>query len=231
MSKLIKKMTGFKATDANMKCRGFQFELGVWYEHDGELDLCGSGFHFCKHPSGPRSYYTGESDRVFEVECEDVLDIPPTPGADCKLVCRKIRLVREVVCTDGRSNAGYGNTGDCNTGDCNTGDWNTGDWNTGDWNTGYCNTGDWNTGGWNACSFSAGFFCQEDPKVVSFDTQTSLTRNEFLLRFPESYELGGLLQQDDPIAFDRFKNIPGITPEKLNGLHNKFIQSRKDKNE
>lgn len=73
---------GYKATNADMSCNRFQFELGVWYEHEGELELCKSGFHFCKHPSGVWAYYPGEGTRVFKCEAEGVLDVTPQPGAD-----------------------------------------------------------------------------------------------------------------------------------------------------
>ena len=147
-------MTGYKATNADMICSGVgangkrfsqQYELGKWYECEGELELCKNGFHFCVHPSGVWSYYPGENTRVFVVEAEDVLDTPYEPGAALKKVARRIRLVREITVT-GDSNTGYSNTGDRNTGDSNTGYRNTGYGNTGDSNTGYSNTGYRNTG-------------------------------------------------------------------------------------
>ena len=57
MVKLIEKMKGYKATDKEMKCRGFQFELDKWHEHSGDIELCNSGFHFCVYPSGVYCYY------------------------------------------------------------------------------------------------------------------------------------------------------------------------------
>ena len=47
-------MNGYKATDKDMKCQGFQFELGKWYEipEEHELVLCKVGFHFCQQPIG-----------------------------------------------------------------------------------------------------------------------------------------------------------------------------------
>jgi len=172
--KIIK---GYKATDDDMKCRGFQFELDVWYEHQGELSLCNSGFHFCEYPSGPWCYYG--NGRLFHVEAKEVL-VSTGPGADLKHVARFIRLVSEIK-IDGNRNTGNRNTGNWNTGDRNTGDWNTGnrntgdrntgnrntgnrntgDWNTGngntgDWNTGDRNTGDWNTGDWNTGDWNTG---------------------------------------------------------------------------
>ena len=38
--KYIDRMTGYKATDANMVCKGSKFELGVWYEIEGDIALC-----------------------------------------------------------------------------------------------------------------------------------------------------------------------------------------------
>ena len=67
-------MTGYKATDKDMRCRGFQFELGKWFEHEGELVECQGGFHFCEQPSGPWAYYQDPGTRIFKVECEGVLE-------------------------------------------------------------------------------------------------------------------------------------------------------------
>ena len=138
--KTIARMTGYKATDADMKCRDFEFEIGKWYEVEGELEMCANGFHFCQQPSGPWAYYTQKGTRVWKIEAEEVLDLPFAPGADYKYVARRIRFVVEVIAT------GYSNTGDSNTGYSNTGNSNTGNSNTGNSNTGYSNTGDRNTG-------------------------------------------------------------------------------------
>ena len=62
------KMTGYKATDENMACKGHKFKLGEWAEIDGEIDLCASGFHFCVHPSGPWAYYYEAGTRI-SVRC------------------------------------------------------------------------------------------------------------------------------------------------------------------
>ena len=148
-------MTGYKATDKDMKCRGFQFELGKWFEHEGELVECQSGFHFCEQPSGPWAYYQDPGTRIFKVECEGVLEKPFAPGADAKRVCKRIRFVEEINVT-GNSNTGDRNTGYCNTGDRNTGNRNTGNRNTGNWNTGNCNTGNCNTGNWNTGDSNTG---------------------------------------------------------------------------
>jgi hypothetical protein len=278
--KLIPSLLGYKATDANMRCRGFQFELGVWYEVDGDLSLCHHGFHFCDHPSGPWAYYSEPGTRVFTCEAEDVLDLPVEPGADHKRVARRIRLVAEII-PDGNGNTGSWNTGDWNTGSWNTGDWNTGngntgngntgDWNTGSWNTGSWNTGDWNTGSWNTgdwntgngntgdwntgngntgdwntgngntgdwntgngntgngntTDYSTGFFCAKPQTVKCFDVDTTLTRDAFIDAYPLYYDLCLALTASDPIDFERFKSLPGITKAKLKALHEKHIAKR-----
>jgi len=213
-------MKGYKATDKDMKCRGYQFELGKWHEHEGSIIMCEAGFHFCDQPSGPWCYYLEPDTRIFEVEAEDILDTPIEPGAENKRVCKRIKLVREIT---------PGLTGDdkSNTGDSNTGHWNTGDSNTGYWNTGNRNTGYRNTGHWNATNLSCGFFCVVEPKVISFDEQTDLSREEYLGKYPEAYQLGDALMSDEPIDFEPYKNIPNITPEKLLALHEKFRAARK----
>ena len=216
-------MTGYKATDKDMKCRGFQFELGKWFEHEGELVECQSGFHFCEQPSGPWAYYPDPGTRIFKVECEGVLEKPFAPGADAKRVCKRIRFVEEINAT-GNCNTGNSNTGDRNTGDSNTGYKNTGARNTGDWNT-----GDRNTGDWNATDRSNGFFCIHEPKVCSFDFQTELTYEQFLESFPESFDLGSELHQPFEIDFAKYARIPGITPEKLKELHRKHLAAKESK--
>ena len=225
-------MTGYKATNADMTCTPngvkFQFELGKWYEVS-EVELCKKGFHFCVHPSGPYNFYSNPGVRIFKVEAEQVLKVPIEAGADFKLVAKRIRLVEEI--TPGKkgndkSNTGHRNTGHSNTGYSNTGNRNTGDSNTGNRNTGNRNTGYSNTGYSNATNYSAGFFCVEEPKVISFDMQTDLTREEYCNKYPV-YQLGQLLLQKGKINFDDFKHIPGITAKKLEVLHAKHLEGRK----
>ena len=54
MTKIIKSFKGF---DKDLKCRGFQYEIGKEYE-EKEAKACHCGFHACEHPLDVFSHYT-----------------------------------------------------------------------------------------------------------------------------------------------------------------------------
>lgn len=62
---------GYKATDANMQCRGYQYELGVQYDmpEDKPIQVCESGFHLCLQLHDVFYYYSvGNGVRFFKVK-------------------------------------------------------------------------------------------------------------------------------------------------------------------
>ena len=63
-----KVITSYKGFDKNMKCRGFQYEVGKEYEMDGEIKCCNRGFHACKSPIEVWNYYDMLNSRYAEVE-------------------------------------------------------------------------------------------------------------------------------------------------------------------
>ncbi|MFR2528748.1 MAG: hypothetical protein ACLS9F_13910, partial [Clostridium paraputrificum] len=120
---------GYKVFNPDWTCRGFQYEVGKTFEHDGNIELCGSGFHFCQKASDCFKYYDFNSNnKVAEVEA---LDLVETEGN--KSVTNKIHIVREIPWQELLTivNTGKDCTGLENTGNCNTGNWNTGNCNTG----------------------------------------------------------------------------------------------------
>ena len=45
-----KKIIAYKGFDENLRCRGYQFEVGKEYEQEGEIVCCENGFHACTNP-------------------------------------------------------------------------------------------------------------------------------------------------------------------------------------
>ena len=157
-----------KGFDKDLKCRGYQFEVGKDYKIDlpddyelTEDDLCSNNvFHFCDGLSKVHQFYncSDENNRYCIIEvlgqfCE----------TDDKCGSNHIKIVREITgeelkiakgLTNGNSglfnsgyrNSGYRNSGDRNSGYRNSGDRNSGDLNSGDRNSGDLNSGDRNSG-------------------------------------------------------------------------------------
>ena len=88
-------MKVYKATDKDMKCRGFQYELGKTAEVDGDAKLCERGLHACEMPLDVLGYYApGDGSRYFEAELEDVSD--EMHSDDTKRVGKKLTLRAEI---------------------------------------------------------------------------------------------------------------------------------------
>ena len=157
-------MIVYKGTDKDMKCRGFQFELGKEYE-EAEAKLCNKGFHGCEYPLDVFAHYAPADSRFFVADLDGVTD--EMESDETKRVGTKIKLRAEigipglvkaaVEYIKEKAESAATNTGDqsaaTNTGNqsaaTNTGNWsaatNTGNWsaatNTGN-RSAATNTGD-----------------------------------------------------------------------------------------
>jgi hypothetical protein len=171
-------MMKIKGFDEDLKCRGYQFEIGKTYEiklPDGyELtgdDLCSDKvFHYCDSLRNVHGYYSVNPDdhnRFCEIE---VLGDEVTGGNKCG--SNKIKIIREIVGEEldilrglikgntglfnsghrnsGNFNSGHRNSGNYNSGDCNSGDCNSGNYNSGNFNSGNCNSGNCSSGNCNS---------------------------------------------------------------------------------
>ena len=87
-------MKAYKGFDKNLKCRGFQYEIGKTYEENDAV-LCKRGFHACKNPLDVFGYYPpGDESRYCEVELGEVSN--GKDAEDSKVCSRKIRIGDEI---------------------------------------------------------------------------------------------------------------------------------------
>jgi hypothetical protein len=155
MSKII----GYKVFNSDWTCRGFQYEVGKEYFYDGNIEMCGAGFHFCQKIADCFNYYSfNKNNKVAKVE---VVEGGVCETKEDKSVTNHIRIIKEVswiemlsLANEGVDNNGYMNNGDKNNGNMNNGYMNNGDMNNGymnngDMNNGYMNNGDKNNGNMN----------------------------------------------------------------------------------
>ncbi len=80
-------MKVYKGFNKDLKCRGFQYEIGKEYR-EKSASLCSSGFHACENPLDTFNYYSpGLGSRYCEVELKEVSD---ERHSDDTKVCGKI---------------------------------------------------------------------------------------------------------------------------------------------
>jgi hypothetical protein len=200
-----------KGFDSQLKCRGYQFEIGKDYKIDlpegYELtvnDLCSNRvFHFCDSLAKVHEFYScnNEANRYCIIE---VLGQMCDDGTKCG--SNHIRIVRELAGEELAIAKGLtgGNTGLFNSGDRNSGDRNSGYLNSGDRNSGDRNSGDRNSGIFNKTNGSNGVFCNVEPKICIFNIQTDWTLREFY----NSRYYSAIMSSDFPLIEWKPKDNP-----------------------
>jgi hypothetical protein len=83
----------YKGTDKDMKCRGFQFDLGKEYVEE-EAKLCDKGFHGCEYPLDVFAHYAPADSRFFVADLDGVTD--EKAEGDSKRAGTKIKLRAEI---------------------------------------------------------------------------------------------------------------------------------------
>ena len=82
-------MKTYKGFDKDLKCRGFQYEIGKEYE-EKEAEACEKGFHACENPLEVFSHYPPcDGNRYCEVEQDGELS---KHGGDSKVASTKIKI-------------------------------------------------------------------------------------------------------------------------------------------
>jgi hypothetical protein len=150
---------GYKVFNPDWTCRGFQYEVGKTFKYDGNIEMCGAGFHFCQKVSDCFNYYNFDSNnKVAEVEA-----VGRTETRDDKSVTDEITIIKELtwyevldLANTGRGCTGNRNSGDCNSGNRNSGNRNSGNRNSGNLNSGNCNSGNRNSGDCNSGNRNSG---------------------------------------------------------------------------
>ncbi|MGE4934985.1 hypothetical protein AB8931_19045 [Yersinia enterocolitica] len=165
----------FKGFDQKLQCRGYQFEIGKTFTHEGKVEACGSGFHACEAPFDVFGYYSPANSRYAVTESFGTID--REEDGDTKIASASITITAELtlpqfiqrgidwiwskvdksleqqIMNGDRSaatNTGYQSAA------TNTGNWsaatNTGNWSAAT-NTGYRSAAT-NTGNWSAAEVS-----------------------------------------------------------------------------
>ena len=84
--------TMYKGFDKDLKCRGYQYEEGKEYVHEGEVKACVDGFHACENPFDVFDFYSpNEFHRFCEVEGSGKED-----KQDRRSSFEKIKIVAEI---------------------------------------------------------------------------------------------------------------------------------------
>ncbi|WVP00377.1 hypothetical protein V2193_15320 [Pseudomonas aeruginosa] len=171
-------MTAYKGFKQDLTCRGYQFEIGGTYKHEGEVEACASGFHSCEYPLDVFGYYAPGESRFAIVKAsgqlsrhdddskiasatlvvEAEISMPTMISRALDWIMSKVdKSVEQTVVGETASNTGNrsaaSNTGDYSAAS-NTGDYSAAS-NTGDYSAA-SNTGDYsaasNTGDYSAAS-------------------------------------------------------------------------------
>lgn len=84
----------YKGFDKDMKCRGFQYEVGNDYEQDGKIKCCRNGFHACEFPLDVFTYYAPScNSRYCTVTQSGDID---KNGENSKVASSKIHIETEI---------------------------------------------------------------------------------------------------------------------------------------
>ena len=97
MKFMNKPIKSYKAFDENMRCRGFQYEVGKEYDMNGDIECCKRGFHACESPMELWDYYDMLTSRFAEVEQSGKIS---AEGRTTKVCSSHIKIKAELKLAD-----------------------------------------------------------------------------------------------------------------------------------
>jgi hypothetical protein len=83
----------YKGFDENLRCRGFQYEVGKTFTHEGMVKTCEAGFHACEYPLDVFCFYPPAGNRFAVVKQSGV---HRDDDDDPKLASRSISIITEI---------------------------------------------------------------------------------------------------------------------------------------
>ncbi|MFL4043633.1 hypothetical protein [Pseudomonas aeruginosa] len=86
-------VTAYKGFKQDLTCRGYQFEIGGTYKHEGEVEACASGFHSCEYPLDVFGYYAPGESRFAIVKASGQLS---RHGDDSKIASATLVVEAEI---------------------------------------------------------------------------------------------------------------------------------------
>ena len=98
-----KTITAYKGFDKDLKCRGFQYEIGKEYElSNGEpVSVCSNGFHACESPLEVLDYYFMDGHANLSRFCEVEQSGEFSKEVDStKVASSKIKIKKEITFAD-----------------------------------------------------------------------------------------------------------------------------------
>ncbi|HGP4154519.1 TPA: hypothetical protein ACLMQJ_002734 [Yersinia enterocolitica] len=85
----------FKGFNQKLQCRGYQFEIGKTFTHEGKVEACGSGFHACEAPFDVFGYYSPANSRYAVTESFGTID--REEDGDTKIASASITITAELT--------------------------------------------------------------------------------------------------------------------------------------
>ena len=91
-------IVAYKGFNKNMQCRGFQYEVGKAYKHEGKVGVCCSGFHSYEYPPDVFGYYEPSSSRFAVVPA--LWQISRETDGDTKIASASVAIKAGISLTD-----------------------------------------------------------------------------------------------------------------------------------